>query len=66
MITSKLQGGLGNQIFQWAIAKNLSDMFDIPFELNLDSYKNQIGVTHREFELHKFPNMLLNSTPKNF
>ena len=56
MIISKLQGGLGNQIFQWAFGRHLSNLNNIPLYLDSDFYKSDIlGVTKRDFSLNKFP-----------
>jgi hypothetical protein len=57
MIVSKIQGGLGNQIFQWAYGKSLSKKYNTDLFLDLNFYKNQSGNTFREFELDKFPNL---------
>lgn len=57
MIVSKLQGGLGNQLFQWAYGFNLSRIFKKEFHIDLNFYNNQSGVTPRKFELDKFPNL---------
>lgn len=57
MIITKLQGGLGNQIFQWAYGKHLSVKYSTPLYLDLSFYKNQLGVTKRDFSLDKFTNI---------
>jgi hypothetical protein len=57
MIVSKIQGGLANQMFQWAYGKNLSLTHDINFYLDISFYKNQFGSTYRQFSLNKFPNL---------
>lgn len=59
MIVSKVQGGLGNQLFQWAIVKNLSLDHNIQFFLDIRSLSlgPQSGVTKRNFSLSKFPNL---------
>ncbi len=38
MIISKLQGGLGNQLFQWAYGKSLSIRYKIPFYIDASLY----------------------------
>jgi hypothetical protein len=56
MIIIKLQGGLGNQLFQWAFGKSLS--IDLNTEIYFDlSFLNQNipGITKRHLELNKFP-----------
>ena len=55
MIVTKLQGGIGNQLFQWAFGKNLSNLYNIPLYLETNFYKLNIpDVTKREFSLNKF------------
>ncbi len=63
MIITKLQGGLANQIFQWAYGKFLSDKYNTPLYLDVDSYKSQFGVTKRSFSLNCFPNLKYNIMP---
>lgn len=69
MIITKLQGGLGNQLFQWAFGKAVSlSLNEKEFYLDDAFYENQQGVTHRNFELNKFIIILigkLNQTFKN-
>lgn len=56
MIISKLQGGLGNQLFQWAFGRNLSNINNVPLYLDSNFYRLSIqGVTKRAFSLDKFP-----------
>jgi hypothetical protein len=62
MIITKLQGGLGNQIFQWAYGKALSEKYNTSLFLDLNFYENQTGNTFRVFELDKFPNIKLETT----
>jgi len=57
MIISKLMGGLGNQLFQWAYAKSLSIDHNVEFFLDLSFYNFQTNVTKRYYELKKFPNI---------
>lgn len=59
MIVTKLQGGLGNQLFQWAYGKSLSIQLNQPLYLDL-SFLNRVipGITKREYELHYFDNIL--------
>jgi hypothetical protein len=55
MITTKLMGGLGNQMFQYAFAKSLSLKYDTPFQIDL-SFLNgsQTGCTKRKYDLDLF------------
>jgi hypothetical protein len=58
MIISKLQGGLGNQLFQWAFGRHLSNKYNVPFYIDTNFYKQDImGVTKRSYSLDKFPNL---------
>jgi hypothetical protein len=56
MIITKLQGGLGNQLFQWAYGKSLAVKHNTNLFLDTSFYSNQIGNTPRSYELNKFPN----------
>lgn len=58
MIVTKIQGGLGNQIFQWAYGFSLSLKYKVPQYLDLSFYKIQNGVTKRTYSLNKFPNLI--------
>jgi hypothetical protein len=53
MIITKLQGGLGNQLFQWAISKSLSLKYntDYYFETSYFMNKNKGVVSKFELEL---------------
>jgi len=55
MIVTKLQGGLGNQLFQWAISKSLSLKYntDYYFETSYFINNNQGMVSKFELELTK-------------
>ncbi len=57
MIVAKLQGGMGNQLFQWAYGKYLSEKYSTPLYLDASYYNNQVGGTKRTFSLDKFPNL---------
>ena len=57
MIIVKLQGGLGNQMFQYAIARRLSIFHKVPFKFDLNEYQTTDNLslnTKRSFELDKF------------
>jgi hypothetical protein len=54
MIVSYLMGGLGNQLFQWAYGKSLSQIYNLPHYIDKSFYLNQNGVTPREYNLNKF------------
>jgi len=57
MITTFLQGGLGNQLFQWAVAENLALKNNTKINFDISFYLNQ---NHRKFELYKFKNIEIN------
>jgi hypothetical protein len=59
MIIVKLQGGLGNQMFQYAFASILSKIIGSQVLLDISSFDNDIkkgGFTPRNFELKVFEN----------
>lgn len=67
MIIVKLMGGVGNQLFQWALAKSLSHRFRRDVYIDVD--KIPLIGTKRKFELHKFPFIYYNYnmfTNKNY
>ena len=51
MIILKIQGGLGNQMFQYAAGRNLSIKLNTEMKLDISSYNNDVK---REYELNKF------------
>jgi hypothetical protein len=66
MIITKLQGGLGNQLFQWAVSRSLSikNNTEYYFDMSYFSSPNYSSVVKWNFELDKF-NIKLNK-PSNF
>jgi hypothetical protein len=58
MIISKIQGGVGNQLFQWAYGKSLAVKYNTTLFLDTSFYSNQTGNTPRSYELDKFPNLI--------
>jgi len=54
LITVKLSGGLGNQMFQYALGRNLAIRHKTPLALDISSYILGEGVTAREFLLSDF------------
>lgn len=66
MIITKLQGGLGNQLFQWAVSKNLSIKYntDIYFETSYFSDTTISRVSKWEMELYKL-NINIKTFPVN-
>ncbi len=68
MIVVKLQGGLGNQMFQWAFGKHLSNKYNVPLYLDTNFYNQNTSSTKRNFTLNKFNNLkyqLFNSDVKS-
>lgn len=57
MIITKIQGGLGNQLFQWAYGKSLAMKYKTDLSLDVSFYDNQYGNTYRNFELFNFPKL---------
>lgn len=53
MIISRLQGGLGNQMFQWAYGRSLELKYNKKLYLETSFYTN----TFRSYSMNKFPNM---------
>jgi hypothetical protein len=55
MIITKLQGGLGNQLFQWAVTRNLSLKYNTEYFFDLNHIpKSHPGVTSRGVDIDKF------------
>lgn len=54
MIVAKIFGGLGNQMFQYAMARSLSSDKQLPLLLDTSWYQNVGNATSREFELPHF------------
>ena len=50
-------GGLGNQMFQYAFARNLSLELETELYLRTSFFNLNSGVTPRKFSLNKFPNL---------
>ena len=46
MILTKLQGGLGNQLFQWAISENLSIKYNTDVYYDLSYFKTNMSNSH--------------------
>ena len=59
MITINLTGGLGNQLFQYALGRYLAIKWDAELVIDDTFYKSQpTGVTPRRYELDKFATQL--------
>lgn len=54
MIVVKLQGGLGNQIFQYAFARAISQRNGVEFALDTQALENGEGITKRHYALEPF------------
>jgi hypothetical protein len=53
MIVTKLQGGLGNQLFQWAVTRYLSVKYNTDYKFELFYFQSMAW----ELELNKFKNI---------
>jgi hypothetical protein len=60
MIVTKLQGGLGNQLFQWAVTRHLSIKYNTEYKFEL-SYFNSNGW---KLELNNFKNIVVEELDK--
>jgi len=68
MIIVKLQGGLGNQMFQYAFASVLAQKNKKKLLLDTSFFENtekKLGFTPRPFELHVFNNNYKSASQKN-
>lgn len=64
MIIVRLQGGLGNQMFQYAAARALALKHRVPVKVDASLYETaQTGITPRKFELSCFSVDVLRATP---
>jgi hypothetical protein len=62
MINVKIMGGLGNQLFQWACARNLQEKYGHYINYNYDFYK---GQNWRKPQLDEFKNIVFNNIEEN-
>lgn len=54
MIITKLIGGLGNQMFQYAAGRSLAHANNTQLKLDISGYNNQKGITPRSYMLDIF------------
>lgn len=54
MIISKLIGGLGNQMFQYAVGKQIATSNNTELKLDITGYDHQVGITPRKYMLGVF------------
>jgi hypothetical protein len=66
MIISELNGGLGNQLFQFAIARNLSLKLNIPFKLDVSIYNSSNNLRQYHLSVFGFKNTLADHTDISF
>jgi hypothetical protein len=67
MICTRLEGGLGNQLFQYAAARALSYRINTDLILDTSCFERPLrGVTPRSFELHHFCNVARKASPNEF
>lgn len=68
MIITKLQGGLGNQLFQWAVTRNLSLIYNTDYYFDMSyfvSKKQSKTVSKWNFELDKFKKIRIKESVNN-
>lgn len=63
MINVKIMGGLGNQLFQWACARNLQEKYGHSIEYNLSFYN---GQNKRRPQLNEFKYLIFNNIEANY
>jgi len=61
MIIIKLEGGLGNQMFQYALGRNLSLIHKVPFKID-SSYLNKENQSGRTLRINRFKTFLEEAT----
>lgn len=54
MIITKLIGGLGNQMFQYAAGRQIAVTNNTQLKLDITGYDHQVGITLREYRLGVF------------
>ena len=54
MIITKLIGGLGNQMFQYAAGRRIAYTNNTELKLDITGYDNQVGITSRKYALNIF------------
>ena len=54
MIITKLIGGLGNQMFQYAAGRRASVVNKTELKLDITEYDHQVGITHRVYMLNAY------------
>jgi len=62
MIIVKLEGGLGNQMFQYALGRNLSLLHDVPLKID-SSYLQKENQSDRSLRIDGFKTKLDEATP---
>lgn len=66
MIDMCIMGGLGNQMFQWACARNFQEKYGHFLRYDVSFFEQQSGdsLCRRQFALKKFPNIKFNTKPE--
>jgi hypothetical protein len=54
MVVTKITGGLGNQMFQYAFGRRLSLQWNVPLKLDMSELESGRLTTSRNYELHHF------------
>ena len=57
VIVNVIRGGVGNQLFQWAITKVMEIKFGAEIYMDLQHVSGGGGITHRTFDLNQFSNL---------
>jgi hypothetical protein len=55
LVVTRLIGGLGNQMFQYATARALTLRCGSALKLDLSGFDNVSGITPRRYDLAAFP-----------
>src|SRR5436190_426406 len=66
MVIVRLAGGLGNQMFQYALGRRISLLHDVPLKLDLSWFETpelRRGMTPRDYELSHFNIAATQATP---
>ena len=64
MVITRLVGGLGNQMFQYAAGRALAIRLGVPLKLDFSWFDDMGGCTPREYLLHIFPIAATEANPE--
>jgi hypothetical protein len=57
IIINIIRGGLGNQLFQWALTRQFEEKYNCEVLMDISNLNGTAGITDRYFELSQFPNL---------